>query len=70
MKKVTYFPGCSAHGTSEEFDQTVKMVMKTLDVEMEEIPDWNCCGATSAHTMNESLAYALPSEPAAGRKTP
>lgn len=39
---------------------TVKMVMKTMDVEMEEIPDWNCCGATSAHTMSESLAYALP----------
>ena len=60
MKKVTYFPGCSAHGTSEEFDLTTKMVMKTMDVEMEEIPDWNCCGATSAHTMSESLAYALP----------
>ena len=60
MKKLTYYPGCSAHGTSEEFDKTVKMVMKTLDVEMEELPDWNCCGATSAHTMSESLAYALP----------
>ena len=60
MKKLTYFPGCSAHGTSEEFDLTVKMVMKSLDVQMEEIPDWNCCGATSAHTMSESLAYALP----------
>ena len=60
MKKLTYFPGCSAHGTSEEFDQTVKMVMKTLDVQMEELPDWNCCGATSAHTMSETLAYALP----------
>ncbi|MCX6276928.1 MAG: CoB--CoM heterodisulfide reductase iron-sulfur subunit B family protein [Bacteroidetes bacterium] len=60
MKKLTYFPGCSAHGTSEEFDKTVKMVMKSLDVEMEELPDWNCCGATSAHTMSETLAYALP----------
>ncbi len=60
MKKLTYFPGCSAHGTSEEFDKTVKMVMTSLDVQMEEIPDWNCCGATSAHTMSESLAYALP----------
>ena len=39
---------------------TVKMVMKSLDVQMEELPDWNCCGATSAHTMSESLAYALP----------
>jgi heterodisulfide reductase subunit B len=60
MNKLTYFPGCSAHGTSEEFDHTLKLVMKTLDVELEEIPDWNCCGATSAHVMTENLALALP----------
>lgn len=60
MNKITYFPGCSAHGTSEEFDHTLKLVMKTLDVQMEEIPDWNCCGATSAHVMTENLAIALP----------
>lgn len=60
MKKLTYYPGCSSHGTSEEFDKTVKMVMTSLDVQLEEIPDWNCCGATSAHTMSETLAYALP----------
>ena len=60
MKKITYFPGCSAHGTSKEFDETVKMVMKRLDVQLEEIPDWNCCGATSAHTLSEPLSYALP----------
>jgi heterodisulfide reductase subunit B len=60
MKKLTYFPGCSAHGTSEEFDSTLKLVLKTLDVVLEDIPDWNCCGATSAHVMTENLAYALP----------
>ncbi len=60
MNKLTYFPGCSAHGTSEEFDHTLKLVMQTLDVQMEEIPDWNCCGATSAHVMTENLALALP----------
>lgn len=60
MKKLTYFPGCSAHGTSEEFDHTLKQVMKSLEVELEEIPDWNCCGATSAHAMTENLAMALP----------
>ena len=59
-KKLTYFPGCSAHGTSEEFDSTLKLVLKTLDVELDDIPDWNCCGATSAHVMTENLAYALP----------
>ncbi|HNW76322.1 MAG TPA: CoB--CoM heterodisulfide reductase iron-sulfur subunit B family protein [Bacteroidales bacterium] len=60
MKKLTYFPGCSAHGTSEEFDHTLRKVMKTLEVELEEIPDWNCCGATSAHAMTDNLAMALP----------
>ncbi|MDP4281675.1 MAG: CoB--CoM heterodisulfide reductase iron-sulfur subunit B family protein [Bacteroidota bacterium] len=60
MTKLTYFPGCSAHGTSEEFDHTLKLVMKTLNVELEEIPDWNCCGATSAHVMTENLALSLP----------
>jgi heterodisulfide reductase subunit B2 len=60
MKKLTYFPGCSAHGTSEEFDHTLQKVMKSLEVELEEIPDWNCCGATSAHAMTENLAMALP----------
>jgi len=60
MKKLTYFPGCSAHGTSEEFDHTLKLVMKSLEVELDEIPDWNCCGATSAHVMTENLALALP----------
>jgi heterodisulfide reductase subunit B len=60
MNKLTYFPGCSAHGTSEEFDHTLKLVMRTLDVQLEEIPDWNCCGATSAHVMTENLALALP----------
>jgi len=60
MKKLTYFPGCSAHGTSEEFDHTLKRVMRSLDVTLEEIPDWNCCGATSAHAMTENLAMALP----------
>jgi heterodisulfide reductase subunit B len=33
---------------------------KALDMEFEEIPDWVCCGATSAHTTNELLALALP----------
>ena len=60
MTTLTYFPGCSAHGTSEEFDSTLKLVMKTLGVQLEELPDWNCCGATSAHVMTENLALALP----------
>ena len=59
-KKFTYYPGCSAHGTSEEYEHTLNLVCKSLNIKIEEIPDWNCCGATSAHVMTENLALALP----------
>lgn len=60
MNKISYFPGCSAHGTGREFDNSLKYVMKEIGVELVEVPDWNCCGATSAHVLNESLSLALP----------
>ena len=31
-----------------------------LDVQLEEVPDWNCCGASAAHSIDENLALALP----------
>lgn len=60
MKKLTYYPGCSGHGSSKEFEKTVKLSASKLDVELQEVPDWNCCGASSAHYLNETLGYALP----------
>jgi heterodisulfide reductase subunit B len=31
-----------------------------LGIELQELPDWNCCGASSAHSTNEALSIALP----------
>jgi heterodisulfide reductase subunit B len=31
-----------------------------LSIELQELSDWNCCGASSAHSTNEALAIALP----------
>ena len=36
------------------------MVCDALDLEMVEIDDWNCCGASSAHSMDHTLFLALP----------
>ena len=58
--KYAYYPGCSLHGTSIEFDISTKAVASALDIELEEIPGWTCCGATSAHETSELLALALP----------
>jgi heterodisulfide reductase subunit B len=57
--KVAYYPGCSLHGTAKEYDLSVLAVCKELGIELEEVPDWNCCGATSAHSVNSLLATLL-----------
>lgn len=58
--KYAYFPGCTAHGTSVEYNMSTLAVAEILGIELEEIPNWVCCGATSAHLTNEKLALALP----------
>lgn len=58
--KYAYFPGCSLHSTAKEYDTSTQAVCRALDIELAEIPDWNCCGATSAHSMNRDLSISLP----------
>ena len=60
MLKVSYYPGCSLHGTAKEYDQSVRAVSRTLGIDLEEIEDWSCCGASSAHSTNFKLSIALP----------
>lgn len=57
---VGYFPGCSLTGTSMEYDASLREVMRELGASLEEIDDWSCCGASSAHASSHLLAMALP----------
>lgn len=55
-----YYPGCSLYGTAKEFDLSLKEVLKVLDINLKEINDWWCCGASSAHAMSHILSVTLP----------
>ena len=57
---LAYYPGCSLHGTSREYDESFRAVTAALGIEMKEIDDWSCCGASSAHPTNHTLGVALP----------
>ncbi len=59
-RKVAYYPGCSLHSTAREFDISTRAVCRELGMELEEVPDWNCCGASSAHSINQKLGILLP----------
>ncbi|MHB9093505.1 MAG: CoB--CoM heterodisulfide reductase iron-sulfur subunit B family protein [Eubacteriales bacterium] len=58
--KVGYYPGCSLHSTAADYGLSTEAVCRQMNIELAEIPDWNCCGATPAHSTNEFLAKALP----------
>jgi len=58
--KVGYYPGCSLHSTAADYGLSTEAVCRTMNIELAEVPDWNCCGATPAHSTNEFLAKALP----------
>jgi heterodisulfide reductase subunit B len=58
--RLGYYPGCSLSGTAREYNQSLQEVMHRLDVQLEEVEDWSCCGASSAHASNHALALALP----------
>jgi len=59
-KTLAYYPGCSLHGTSGEFDASFKATARALGLTLQEIPGWECCGNTAAHSINRLLAAALP----------
>ena len=59
-RRYAFYPGCTLHSTGVEFGVSTELVCKTLGIEMEEIEDWNCCGASSAHSLDDRLYLALP----------
>jgi len=58
-RRVAYYQGCSLEGLAHEFDTSTREVCAALGIELVEIPDWNCCGSTPAHSLDPVLSAAL-----------
>ncbi|MEE8397394.1 MAG: CoB--CoM heterodisulfide reductase iron-sulfur subunit B family protein [Desulfobacterales bacterium] len=57
---IAYYPGCTLQASAEMYDLQNKKVFETLGINLRELEDWNCCGATSAGKINDFLAVAMP----------
>ncbi len=57
--KYSYFPGCSLKGLGRAYEESLLPVMRHLGVELEELNDWNCCGATAYMSVDEEKACVL-----------
>jgi heterodisulfide reductase subunit B len=59
MNEYLFYPGCSMEGSAIAYSESLTGVAETLGIELREIGDWNCCGATEYLSLDTIPAYAL-----------
>ena len=57
--RYSYYPGCSLESQAKAYDLSLKTVFKLLGHQLEEIQDWNCCGATAYMSVKETVAFSI-----------
>jgi heterodisulfide reductase subunit B len=55
----SYFPGCSLATTAKENNASLFHFADRMGIALVELDDWNCCGSSSAHSINSQLADQL-----------
>lgn len=58
--EIALYPGCSLKGSAREYNESLVALSEALGIQLKEVSDWNCCGATAAHNLNHDLSLALP----------
>ncbi|MCD6262497.1 MAG: CoB--CoM heterodisulfide reductase iron-sulfur subunit B family protein [Deltaproteobacteria bacterium] len=58
MKYFLYW-GCSLEASGVNYLRSLKPVCEALGMEFEEIPDWNCCGASVSYAGANDLAIKV-----------
>lgn len=59
MKKYMFFPGCSSGSTAKSYLDSFEAISEPLGLSLQEIEDWNCCGATEYPALHRLGSYAL-----------
>lgn len=59
MNRYAYYPGCSLKGNSKHYEESILPVFKEVGLPLEELEDWNCCGATAYFSVDDSMATAI-----------
>lgn len=59
MKAYAYYPGCSLEKIAQSYQQSALECARRLELEFQELDDWNCCGATAYFAIDQLLSYTL-----------
>ena len=58
--RLSFYPGCSLEGMANDYARSVDAVFRDLGIDLVEIEDWSCCGATAAHSLSQTMSVVLP----------
>ena len=59
MNNYLFYPGCSMESNAKAYMESMRTILEPLNIHFEDIPDWNCCGATEYLGINLIPAYSL-----------
>lgn len=59
MSKYLFYPGCSMERSARPYLDSTLAIRDDLDLELEDVKDWNCCGATEYFAIARVPSYAL-----------
>jgi len=57
--EFSYYPGCGLEGLNKAYDTSTRLISKTLGIDLTELADWNCCGASAYMSIQELRAHLL-----------
>ncbi len=57
---IPYYPGCTLSTKAKNYDRSGRAVAAALGLELEELPEWQCCGATFPLMLDDSMALIAP----------
>ncbi len=57
--KYIFYPGCSMQRSARPYLDSLHAIQDELALELEEVQDWNCCGATEYMSISRLPAFAL-----------
>ncbi|HTU01479.1 MAG TPA: CoB--CoM heterodisulfide reductase iron-sulfur subunit B family protein [Candidatus Sulfotelmatobacter sp.] len=58
--RISYFPGCTLHSKARSFDASARAAALALDIVMDELPEWTCCGATFSMPADSAMGLVAP----------
>jgi heterodisulfide reductase subunit B len=57
--KALFYPGCSMQKNARPYLDSLLAIREDIDLELQEIEDWNCCGATEYMSVHRVAAHSL-----------